>query len=112
MGIFRDAGKIYKPAPEVDLGADSDEFYIHPNVKGTCSAPPPIAASLSLLLVKLIIVFSCSAAGGRASRQDLCVDSGIVDCWSHCNLHAEEGQSRPKGISSPNLSYFQNALRV
>lgn len=34
MGFFKATGKVYKPAPEVNLGADSDEFYIHPEVKG------------------------------------------------------------------------------
>ncbi|RWV93666.1 hypothetical protein GW17_00043869 [Ensete ventricosum] len=38
MGLFRDAGKAYKAAPEVDLGAHSDEFYLHANVKGIPSS--------------------------------------------------------------------------
>ncbi|WOL00874.1 fatty acid amide hydrolase-like isoform X2 [Canna indica] len=46
MGLFRDAGKVYKPAAEVDLGANSDEFYIHPNVKA-----PRVAG----LLVKIFV---------------------------------------------------------
>lgn len=29
------AAKVYKPAAEVNLGPDSDEFYISPNVKGS-----------------------------------------------------------------------------
>ncbi|KAL5204539.1 hypothetical protein ABZP36_009410 [Zizania latifolia] len=33
MGAFSWAPKVYKPASEVNLGADSDEFYISPNVK-------------------------------------------------------------------------------
>ncbi|KAJ3703660.1 hypothetical protein LUZ61_007365 [Rhynchospora tenuis] len=46
MGIFKDSGKVYKPAPEVNLGADSDEFYIHPEVKA-----PRVAG----LLVKIFV---------------------------------------------------------
>ncbi|URD89565.1 Amidase [Musa troglodytarum] len=46
MGLFRDAGKAYKPAPEVDLGAHSDEFYLHANVKA-----PRVAG----LLVKIFV---------------------------------------------------------
>lgn len=34
MGVFSSAPKVYKPASEVNLGADSNEFYISPNVKG------------------------------------------------------------------------------
>lgn len=34
MGIFKSEGKVYKPVVDVDLGPDSDEFYIHANVKG------------------------------------------------------------------------------
>ncbi|WVZ54103.1 hypothetical protein U9M48_004961, partial [Paspalum notatum var. saurae] len=33
MGLFRSPPKVYKPAAEVDLGPDSDEHYISPNVK-------------------------------------------------------------------------------
>uniref|UniRef100_A0A0E0F2Y5 Amidase domain-containing protein n=1 Tax=Oryza meridionalis TaxID=40149 RepID=A0A0E0F2Y5_9ORYZ len=33
MGVFSSAPKVYKPASEVNLGADSNEFYISPNVK-------------------------------------------------------------------------------
>ncbi|KAL6870892.1 hypothetical protein ACP4OV_014740 [Aristida adscensionis] len=33
MGLFSSPPKVYKPAPEVDLGPDSDELYISPNVK-------------------------------------------------------------------------------
>ncbi|XP_062197363.1 uncharacterized protein LOC133900274 [Phragmites australis] len=33
MGLFSSAPKVYKPAAEVNLGADSDEHYISPNVK-------------------------------------------------------------------------------
>uniref|UniRef100_A0A0D9XXA3 Amidase domain-containing protein n=1 Tax=Leersia perrieri TaxID=77586 RepID=A0A0D9XXA3_9ORYZ len=40
------AAKVYKPAAEVNLGADSDEFYISPNVKA-----PRVAG----LLVKMFV---------------------------------------------------------
>uniref|UniRef100_A0A0D9XPI1 Amidase domain-containing protein n=1 Tax=Leersia perrieri TaxID=77586 RepID=A0A0D9XPI1_9ORYZ len=33
MGFFGSAAKVYKPVSEVNLGADSNEFYISPNVK-------------------------------------------------------------------------------
>ncbi|ONM19627.1 Fatty acid amide hydrolase [Zea mays] len=33
MGFFIPPPKVYKPAAEVDLGPDSDEHYISPNVK-------------------------------------------------------------------------------
>lgn len=33
MGFFRSEGVVYKPANEVNLGPDSDEVYISPNVK-------------------------------------------------------------------------------
>ncbi|KAJ1274585.1 hypothetical protein BS78_05G073100 [Paspalum vaginatum] len=33
MGLFSSPPKVYKPAAEVDLGPDSDEQYISPNVK-------------------------------------------------------------------------------
>lgn len=46
MGFFKATGKVYKPAPEVNLGADSDEFYIHPEVKA-----PRVAG----LLVKIFV---------------------------------------------------------
>ncbi|KAJ1686182.1 hypothetical protein LUZ63_017572 [Rhynchospora breviuscula] len=46
MGIFKATGKVYKPAPEVNLGSDSDEFYIHPEVKA-----PRVAG----LLVKIFV---------------------------------------------------------
>ena len=35
MGLVCSAPKVYKPAAEVDLGPDSDEHYISPNVKGS-----------------------------------------------------------------------------
>jgi hypothetical protein len=34
MGLFSSPAKVYKPAAEVDLGPDSDEHYISPNVRG------------------------------------------------------------------------------
>jgi hypothetical protein len=40
------AAKVYKPAAEVNLGPDSDEFYISPNVKA-----PRVAG----LLVKIFV---------------------------------------------------------
>ncbi|CAO2145738.1 unnamed protein product [Urochloa humidicola] len=45
MGLFSSPAKVYKPAAEVDLGADSDEHYISPNVRA-----PRVAG----LLVKLL----------------------------------------------------------
>ncbi|KAK6125565.1 hypothetical protein DH2020_015712 [Rehmannia glutinosa] len=33
MGVFKDKGVVYKPVDEVDLGPDSDEFYLRANVK-------------------------------------------------------------------------------
>lgn len=46
MGIFSSSAKVYKPAAEVNLGPDSDEFYISPNVKA-----PRVAG----LLVKIFV---------------------------------------------------------
>ncbi|XP_020106586.1 fatty acid amide hydrolase-like [Ananas comosus] len=46
MGIFKSEGKVYKPVADVDLGPDSDEFYIHANVKA-----PRVAG----LLVKIFV---------------------------------------------------------
>jgi hypothetical protein len=34
MGLFSSAAKVYKPAAEVNLGPNSDEHYISPNVTG------------------------------------------------------------------------------
>lgn len=34
MGILKDKGVIYKAVDDVDLGPDSDEFYLRANVKG------------------------------------------------------------------------------
>ncbi|KAL0343219.1 UNVERIFIED_CONTAM: Fatty acid amide hydrolase [Sesamum angustifolium] len=34
MGILKAKGVVYKPVDEVDLGPDSDEFYLRANVKG------------------------------------------------------------------------------
>nr|CAB3489248.1 unnamed protein product [Digitaria exilis] len=45
MGLFSSPPKVYKPAAEVDLGPDSDEHYISPNVRA-----PRVAG----LLVKLL----------------------------------------------------------
>ncbi|KAL6653504.1 hypothetical protein ACP70R_009082 [Stipagrostis hirtigluma subsp. patula] len=46
MGLFSSsAPKVYKPAPEVDLGPESDEHYISPNVK---------AARVAGLVVKIL----------------------------------------------------------
>ncbi|KAL1539004.1 fatty acid amide hydrolase-like [Salvia divinorum] len=33
MGIFKDSGVVYKAVDDVDLGPDSDEFYLRANVK-------------------------------------------------------------------------------
>ncbi|KAJ3671434.1 hypothetical protein LUZ60_007513 [Juncus effusus] len=46
MGFFRATGKVYKPVSEVNLGPESDEFYIHPEVKA-----PRVAG----LLVKIFV---------------------------------------------------------
>lgn len=34
MGLLRDAGKVYEPSQEVNVGADSEEIYMQANVKG------------------------------------------------------------------------------
>ena len=42
MGLICSSPRVYKPAPEVDLGPGSDELYISPNVKGSfLSLPGP-----------------------------------------------------------------------
>ncbi|XP_042439047.1 fatty acid amide hydrolase-like [Zingiber officinale] len=46
MGILRDAGKCYRPVADVDLGPNSDEFYILADVKA-----PRVAG----LLVKIFV---------------------------------------------------------
>nr|XP_010930878.1 fatty acid amide hydrolase [Elaeis guineensis] len=46
MGLFRSAGKVYKPATDVNLGPDSKESYLHANVKA-----PRVAG----LLVKIFV---------------------------------------------------------
>uniref|UniRef100_A0A453HM00 Amidase domain-containing protein n=1 Tax=Aegilops tauschii subsp. strangulata TaxID=200361 RepID=A0A453HM00_AEGTS len=42
MGLVCSAPKVYKPAAEVDLGPDSDEHYISPNVKAPRVAGLPV----------------------------------------------------------------------
>lgn len=34
MGLFRDAGVVYKPLKQIDLGPDSNEFYYKVTIKG------------------------------------------------------------------------------
>lgn len=34
MGLFKRKGVVYKPVKDVNLGADSSEFYLQANVKG------------------------------------------------------------------------------
>ncbi|VAH11163.1 unnamed protein product [Triticum turgidum subsp. durum] len=46
MGLFGSSAKVYRPAPEVDLGPGSGELYISPNVKA-----PRVAG----LLVKIFV---------------------------------------------------------
>ncbi|XP_020179194.1 fatty acid amide hydrolase [Aegilops tauschii subsp. strangulata] len=46
MGVFGSSAKVYRPAPEVDLGPGSGELYISPNVKA-----PRVAG----LLVKIFV---------------------------------------------------------
>ncbi|KAI3451601.1 hypothetical protein Pfo_008266 [Paulownia fortunei] len=48
MGLFKDKGVVYKPVDEVDLGPDSDEFYLRANVK---------APRMAGLLVKVFAWF-------------------------------------------------------
>ncbi|PKA46986.1 Fatty acid amide hydrolase [Apostasia shenzhenica] len=49
MGIFQSKGKVYKPAFEIDLGAESDEVYTHANVKA-----PRVAGFLVKLFVWIL----------------------------------------------------------
>ncbi|XP_044364278.1 fatty acid amide hydrolase isoform X2 [Triticum aestivum] len=57
MGLVCSAPKVYKPAAEVDLGPDSDEHYISPNVKGsffpdfTLAFSTPAESSLFLVCI-------------------------------------------------------------
>ncbi|XP_010027531.2 fatty acid amide hydrolase [Eucalyptus grandis] len=48
MGLFRDKGVVYKAVEAVDLGPDSDEFYLQANVK---------APRMAGLLVKIFVWF-------------------------------------------------------
>ncbi|KAL8477434.1 hypothetical protein ACS0TY_029650 [Phlomoides rotata] len=48
MGVFKDEGMVYRPVDEVDLGPNSDEFYIPANVK---------APRMAGLLVKVFAWF-------------------------------------------------------
>ncbi|XP_038989834.1 uncharacterized protein LOC103701393 [Phoenix dactylifera] len=49
MGLFRSAGKVYKPAPDVNLGPDSKESYLHANVKA-----PRVAGFLVKIFVWIL----------------------------------------------------------
>lgn len=59
MGLFRAKGVVYKPVENVNLGPDSDEFYLQANVKGFhFQFHLPSYTSLSIAKVLLHIALS------------------------------------------------------
>ncbi|RZR92388.1 hypothetical protein BHM03_00020694 [Ensete ventricosum] len=106
MGLFRDAGKAYKAAPEVDLGAHSDEFYLHANVKGIPSSALHCSAPLLGNVLMRALPSNRSSSRGGASRQDLRVGSRVAHPRIHRSLHTEEGQPHTEGIYIYFLPYF------
>ena len=71
MGLFSTPAKVYKPAAEVDLGPDSGEHYISPNVKGPSPCPVLIARSCRLAINRALacmIQFRLQTSESSASR--------------------------------------------
>ena len=65
MGLLRDAGVVYKPVEQTDLGPGSKEFYLKVNVKGFNLTIPfsalihheQLDVTFSFTASKLILVF-------------------------------------------------------
>ncbi|MBA0750381.1 hypothetical protein Gogos_001793, partial [Gossypium gossypioides] len=83
MGLFKAAGVVYKPVEEIDLGPDSNEFYLKANVKGFNEYTAKSMFQLHNLTICVCFVYMMySSSHGWISSQNICLVPGVKDHWN------------------------------
>ncbi|MBA0872743.1 hypothetical protein Goshw_019700, partial [Gossypium schwendimanii] len=83
MGLFKAAGVVYKPVEEIDLGPDSNEFYLKANVKGFNEYTAKSMFQLHNLTICVCFVYMMySSTHGWISCQNICLVPGVKDHWN------------------------------